>query len=97
MSMDMKGMKHSPKAHYQMAETLLAQGEDVVKRIGELSMERVAITSSKPNGELGALGPHDTARVEQLTRRMDEYGMKAIGTWLQAQVHATLATVDAEA
>lgn len=84
MSMDMKGMKHSPKAHYQMAETLLAQGEDAHRKLSETADARNA-------------WPSGTDEYAALTRQMDEYGKKCIGTWLQAQVHATLATVDAEA
>jgi hypothetical protein len=81
-----------PMQHYERAEELLSEGEKVVAAIRELALKRVSITASKPNGELGALGPHDEARVAALTREMDEKGKKVMGIWAQAQVHATLAT-----
>lgn len=79
-----------PQEHYAEAERLIAEGEKVVGKIGDLAMKRVSITATK---NLGALGPFDDARVADLTTRMDEYGKKAMGIWTQAQVHATLATV----
>ena len=72
------------------AERLLGEGVVVVDKIKSLSMDRLSITMSRPAGDLGALGPYDTAKVAALTEQMDERGKKAMGIW--AQVHATLAT-----
>ena len=84
-------MTRSRADHYVEAERLIAEGVEVVRRIESLAMNRLSIIMSRPDGEVGALAPYDTARVELLTRQMDDRGKQAMGIWAQAQVHATLA------
>ena len=88
--MDMKGMTHSPKAHYIEAERLIAEGEKVVAKIADLALEREAVRANGNNSVEMDLRPR---KIAQLTQRMDEQGKKAMGIWAQALVHAQLANV----
>lgn len=69
----------TPQEHKTEAERLLAEGVKVVRMISELADGRNAYGS-------------DQLEYRDLTRQMDEFGKKAMGTWAQAQVHATLST-----
>lgn len=84
--------------HYAEAERLLEEGVGVVQRIGELNERRRELaerihsdTDPVPTNAVWA-GEH---QVDSMTIRMDELGKKVMGIWAQAQVHATLAAVQA--
>ena len=72
--------------HYVEAERLLEEGRKVVRSIGNWADMREQLTVDR------APGGHD---YDAFTHRMDELGKKAMGIWAQAQVHATLASVQA--
>lgn len=81
--MSADGMKFSPKSHYQQAETLLIQGENVASKIRMLNDSRSDMSP-------------DNRRWQYITQQMDEYGKQCMGIWTQALAHATLATVEVD-
>lgn len=79
----------SPEEHYACAESLLADGAEVVKRISEAARMREAfqVQYRQSNSDHITLGE----LLREKTERIDELSRKAAGIWAQAQVHATLA------
>lgn len=72
--------------HYAEAERLLDEGDRVVDKISHLAAVREHLIAGDNLGDVG--------EIQHLTQRMDEYGKQAMGIWAQAQVHATLASVN---
>lgn len=81
--------------HYREAEALLAEGVEAVTRIEEAAALRQRLLEDHlgPDG-FSVENDEVAAQIRAITAGMDAYGRKAMGIWAQAQVHATLATVD---
>jgi len=76
--------------HYAVAEGLLAEGVDTVRKIRALADRRRLLLEECEDRTDLELAQEPFA---DLTRMMDEHGKKVMGLWAQAQVHATLATI----
>jgi hypothetical protein len=77
--------------HYLAAEDLLAEGRMVVAKISDLKDLRDVIAADHQEVYLP---PEASAKLNSITREMDEQGKKVMGIWAQAAVHAQLANAD---